>query len=178
MSIPQRKSPLELMRHGVSYKFPVRLREFEITFRPLTELETTQISDQAQDTLLKMKKEHQTDIKYSAIFANKTIELASTSAPGRSDFQISELELTHCTPDEVMFLFDEYNKCVDRVNPSLEKMSKEALNELIEQAKKNASITTMLSFWQLENLCRAFIEMNVQADNSSGGSSTPSPTDS
>lgn len=152
------KSPIELMRFGVDYKFKVRLRSFEIVFRPLSELETTQIADETRDYLLGLKEEHRTDLKYSAVFANKTLQQASTSAPGKTDYQITEAILIKCTPDEVMFLFNEYNKCVDKVNPSLEKMTVEDLEKLVEDAKKKALVMTELSFWQMENLCRALIE--------------------
>lgn len=163
------RNPLELMRFGVDYKFTVRLRGFEIVFRPLTENETTRIADETTDYITSLKKEHQTDLKYSAVFANKTIQQASTSAPGATDYQISELELTRCTPDEVMFLFNEYNKCVDKVNPNIEKMSTEDLSKLVDDAKKNLLPMTALSSWQMENLCRALIEEIAQLGKSSGG---------
>lgn len=153
---------LELMRHGVDYKFKVKLRSFEITFRPLTELETTTIADETRDFLLSLKADHQTDLKYSAVFANKTLQLASTSAPGKTDYQITETILTKCTPDEVMYLFNEYNRCVEKVNPNIEKMKSDELHALVEQAKKKVLVTTGLSFWQLENLCHALIEEILQ----------------
>ncbi len=153
---------LELMRHGVDYKFKVRLRGFEITFRPLSELETTQIADETRDFLLGLKEEHRTELKYSAVFANKTLQQASTSAPGKTDYQITEAVLVKCTPDEVMFLFNEYNKCVDKVNPSLEKMSVKDIEDLVDAAKKKALVMTELSFWQMENLCHALIEQLAQ----------------
>jgi hypothetical protein len=63
-----------------------------------------------------------------------------------------------------MYLFNEYNKCVDKVNPSVEKLSTEELNELVDKAKKNLLIMTELSFWQITNLCLALIEQIVQQD--------------
>jgi len=157
-------NPVELMRFGVDYKFKLRLRNFEITFRPLSSLETINIESDSRQHLLQMKEHQRTDIVYSLLFAQKTIQQASTSEPGKSDYQITELVLSKCTPDEVMYLFNEYNKCVDKVNPSVEKLSTEELNELVDKAKKNLLIMTELSFWQMENLCRALIDQTVQQD--------------
>lgn len=156
---------LELMRFGVEYKFKVRLNKFEIIFRPLSELEVTQIADETRDFILSQPEAHRTDLKYSAVYANKTLQQASTSAPGKTDYQITEAVLVRCTPDEIMFLFNEYNKCVDKVNPSLEKMDVKELEDLVASAKKKALVMTELSFWQMENLCRALIEELAQADS-------------
>jgi hypothetical protein len=51
-------NPVELMRFGVDYKFKLRLRNFEITFRPLSSLETINIESDSRQHLLQMK-EHQ-----------------------------------------------------------------------------------------------------------------------
>jgi hypothetical protein len=157
------KSPIELMRFGTDYKFKIKLREFQITFRPLSTLETVQIEGKVQDHLLEQFKENQrTQLLYSLLFAQKTLQEASTSEPGKTDYQITDFVLSKCTPDEVMYLFNEYNKCVDKVNPSLEKMSAKDLEELVEQAKKKALVMTELSFWQMENLCHALINELAQ----------------
>lgn len=157
-------SPLEAMRFGVDYKFKIKLREFPITFRPLSIQETVDVEGETQDHLLETIKENQrTQLIYSLIFAQKTLQKASTSEPGKNDYQITELFITKLTPDEVMFLFTEYNKCVDKVNPSLEKMDVKELEALVDAAKKKALVMTELSFWQMENLCRALIEETLQA---------------
>lgn len=174
---PLHKNPIELMRIGVDYKFKIKLNQFILTLRPLSALETITIENDVIEQLLKMKTHQQTEINKSLLFANKTLMQASTSAPGKSDYQISELVLQNCTPDEVMFLFNEYIKCTEKVNPSLETMPMEELTKLVEEAKKNSFPLTGLSFWQLENLCRALINEIAQQDKLSGGQSIVSSTE-
>jgi hypothetical protein len=160
------------MRAGTDYRFKLKLRGLEITFRPLSVIETVTVEADAREQLSKMKSHQQTDLIHSLLFAQKTIQQASTSEPGKMDFQISEAILEKCTPDEVMYLFNEYAKVVERVNPSVEKMSVEELKALVESTKKNPSTTIVLSFWQLQNLCHALIEEIALLVKSSGGQST------
>jgi hypothetical protein len=68
-----------------------------------------------------------------------------------------------------MFLFKEYNAIVDRINPSLENINEERLQELLNLAKKNPGALIEYSFAELAGLCRALIRTTLPTDSSSGG---------
>jgi hypothetical protein len=66
--------------------------------------------------------------------------------------------LQSLTPDELHYLFKEYCAGADKLNPSLEKMPLERLQELVALAKKNPSALIELSFSELVNLSRHLLE--------------------
>jgi hypothetical protein len=63
-----------------------------------------------------------------------------------------------------MHLWQQYVAGTDRVNPSLEQMSAEDLNSMVEALKKSSDaekreLLTTLSFWQLIDLCQSLIKV-------------------
>jgi hypothetical protein len=148
---------IDQMRLGVKTKFPVRLRSFEITLRPLTIAETIQNSVETQEELQNKSANHRNAITEHVIFSIKTLCLASTSSPGRGDPKLTTDTLQCLTPDELHFMFKEYCAGCDRINPSLERLSDARLKELVDMAKKNDSVLIELSFSELVNLCRVLL---------------------
>jgi hypothetical protein len=145
---------LEAMRMGVNARFPVKLRSFEVALRPLTIAETVQIAGEVGEELARKPNITRNAITEHVIFSIKTLALASTSAPNKGDQKLTEYVLQSLTPDELHYLFKEYCAGNDKLNPSLEKLSVEKLNELVAFSKKNPSALIELSFLELVNLCQ------------------------
>ena len=149
---------LEQMRAGVAYRFTVRLRKFEMKLRPLTVQELIQVSTETMNELQNKPELGRVAVSESTLFAIKTLELASTSAPGKTDYALPAYTLQQLSADELMFLYKEWLANNDRVNPSLEKLSREKLDELVQLAKKNPFALIELSFWEATNLCHHLLK--------------------
>lgn len=149
---------LELMRMGTQARYKVKMRDFEIWFRPLTIAETIQIAAETGEDIQKQPLHARNPITEHVIFSVKTLHLASTSAPGKSDAKLTTHTLQSLTPDELAFLMKEYCAGNDRINPSLETLSTARLDELIAGAKKNDSLLIELSFLELVNICRSLLK--------------------
>jgi hypothetical protein len=149
---------LDLMRLGCDARFPVKLRGFEVSLRPLTIAETVQLAGEVGEELAKKPNIARNAITEHVIFSIKTLTMASTSAPEKGDQKLTEYVLQSLTPDELHYLFKEYCIGNDRLNPSLEKLSMDNLNELVALVKKNHSALIELSFLELVNLSRHLLE--------------------
>lgn len=149
---------LEMMRHGTQARFPVRLRNFEIWLRPLTISETIQVASEVSEDLNSRPQIARTALHEHVIFATKTLALASTTKPGSKDPKLTIAVLQDCTPDELSYLFKSYTGACDKVNPSLEEISVDRLNELVAIAKKNPIALTECSFSELVSICRCLLQ--------------------
>ena len=145
---------LDQMRLGTAARFTVKMRKFEISLRPLTVVEMVSITSEVNDELGRRPEIARNAITEHVIFTIKALEKASTSSPQRNDPKITTAVLESLTPDELAFLFKEYCAGVDRINPSLENISMERVEELVALAKKNTAILIELSFSELASVCR------------------------
>jgi hypothetical protein len=148
---------LELMRLGTDARFPVTLRKFEVWLRPLTVAETVKLSSEVADELNNKPHIARNAINEHVLFSIKTLSLASTSAPDKGDPKLTSYVLENLTPDELAYLFKCYCQICDRVNPALEELSVERLNQLVREAKKNPAILIELSFSDVASVCRALL---------------------
>lgn len=150
---------LAAMREGIDFRFPIKLRGFEIHVRPLSIDETMLVYSEVAEALASVPEKMRNRLVEQATLAKKTLVMASTSDVDEKDARITELVLGRFTPDELSHLFKEYTACLERVNPSLDRMAKADLDALVDLVKKNAtspdalaSTLTELSFLQLANL--------------------------
>lgn len=147
---------VEKMRMGVDYTFPVRLREFHVNLRPLSNAELMEAQAAAALTLRQMQEHRRTRITEDNELAKEYLERAS-SPFGTYAPVLSKPMLEQMTTEEVMFFYKEWLAVCDRVNPLLEKMPTEKLQELVDAVKKNPTADlhyqlTELSFGQLASL--------------------------
>jgi hypothetical protein len=154
---------LEQMRMGTQARFLIKMRKFEIMLRPLTVFETVSITGEVNEELSRRPDIARNAITEHVIFSIKSLEKASTSAPNRGDPKLTAAVLQDLSPDELAFLFKEYCAGVDRINPSMETISMERVNELVELAKKNNSVLIELSFLELVNVCRVLLSQQQMA---------------
>jgi hypothetical protein len=152
---------LEAMRFGTQARFPVRIRKFEVALRPLTIAEMVSVTAEAAEDIRKQPENSQTAATEHVIFSVKMLEKASTSSPQKNDPKLTGAVLQCLTPDELAYLFKEYTAGLDKLNPSLEKLSLDKINELVALAKKNPSLLIELSFLEVVNVCHALLPTSL-----------------
>lgn len=134
----EREEPqIEAMRFGTEYSFTASIRNFSIQLRPLSMLETIQVAQKVSDVISRIPPTGRVAVAESAILAQETLKIASSSGVGMSDQKITDYLMERMTPEELQALFKEYVAIVDRVNPSLELLPRDSMNSLVETLKKS-----------------------------------------
>ncbi len=150
--IPQ----IEAMRMGVEYSFPVNLRKFTCSMRPLSNSEMTKCYGEVNSFMRTLPESKRTKVAEDSYLAREFIKHASSPfemwAP-----QISDVMLDRMSNDEIMFIYKEWQAICDKVNPCLELMPTESIKELVEDIKKNTPADldyqlTELSFGQIRSI--------------------------
>lgn len=130
---------LAAMREGVQYSFPVKIRSFVVNMRPLSIDETNDVAAEVRAQLKAAPEDMQHTLQEHTIKAKQTLWRASQSGPGKNDAKIHLKLLGLMTNDEVMALHKEYIRVCDLVNPMLDELSPEKLDEIISYLKKNGN---------------------------------------
>jgi hypothetical protein len=147
----------DLIRHGINFRFDIKLRKLSLNVRPLSTMEEDSISQSVLDDLEKLPEHKRTSLKQSALLSIKKLEMAQTSDINMKDSKMTAVELQTLTPGELQFLFKEYIAGCDKVNPKIESFSQEELAKWVDHLKKNSSEaeTTLIesSFYTLVGLC-------------------------
>ncbi len=136
---------LDEMRLGVAYRGTIRLRGFTMECRPLSIAETIQVASEVRAEMDKLPPAHLMSLTEATLLAQKTLMQASTTEPDSKDYAFSELIARRMTPDELQALYNQYVDLCNRVNPELEMLPKEKVDELVEAVKKNPSGLLKLS---------------------------------
>ena len=142
---------LEKMRMGVAYKHPVSIRNFHCMLRPLTIDEQNNLFQEIKHTLDMTPEAQRTGLMETTLLASKTIERASTMEPGMAP-QLNSYIIAKMTPDEVICIYNQYLDILDKVNPSLEQLTTEQVEGLVEEVKKNRLALADQSSWQLRQV--------------------------
>lgn len=128
---------IEAMRWGVDYNFEVKIRDFSIMLRPLSIKETIDVTNRVIQRANSEPLNAQNPLFEQTLMAHETLVLASTSDYGANDPKISAYVLERLTADELNAIFKQYVAGCDKVNPSLERMSVEEIESLVDAVKKN-----------------------------------------
>lgn len=156
---PNDKIPqLEAMRQGVDYRMPVQVRGFSITLRPLSIMEQMQVAATVVENYNKLPTPAQNRLTENILKVKETLMIASTTDVGTNDPKITEYIVDRMTNDELQSLWKSYISACDRVNPSLDEMTMEQVNEIVDQVKKSPDLLIELSFLELINVCRRLIK--------------------
>jgi hypothetical protein len=157
--VQDRVEQLEQMRMGIDYRFTVAVRQYRLSLRPLSIIETVQVAGKVQERLGEVPPTSRTALLEHCYLAKETLILASTSDVGANDPKVTDYVLDRCTPAELSDLFKQYVSGCDRCNPSLEKLDQEELDSLVAALKKSdgdpaalASQLTELSLLELASL--------------------------
>lgn len=156
---------LDLMRAGVDYTFPVKIREFHIQLRPLTVSETLSTASQVAEALKGVPESARNALTEHCYLAKYTLEKASTPSPLINKPVLTHYIMDHMTADELVELFQQYVKIVEQVSPSIEHIGIEGVKKLVDQIKKNTdegledldSLLTKLSLQELRSTVRFFL---------------------
>lgn len=162
---------LARMRSGIKATYVIRLREQEIPVRLLS-----------MDELMTIRREglkHQASIKGDESDRNHCIhklvlkfasDINKKKMPLLMDSVLDEM-----TYEEIAFLYGEYTKVMDDVNPDLERMSPELFRSLVDAVKKKSISAKDCSLRQLRTIFNAYQDLieraetpNSPPDNTSG----------
>lgn len=159
-----RMEQIDAMRMGVDYRFTCRVRQFEITLRPLSVFEVVRLTADVAEELKATPDKGRNSLTEHTLLAKKTLVLASTSDVGVNDPRITDYILERMTTDELHFLFKSYQRGCDGCNPALELMSADQVRDLVEVLKKSpldreewALALTELSLSQMISLIHHFL---------------------
>lgn len=148
--------PIEAMRMGVEYRFPIKLRDFSVSLRPLANSEVMNCYANVSEYLKNIPEHRRTRIQEDNALAREFLKVASAEF-GKYPGQLTDVILDRMTTDEIMFMYKEWQAVCDKVNPQLEKMPAEDIKLLVDHIKKNTPEDlgfqlTELSFGQLRNI--------------------------
>lgn len=170
---------LRKMRAGVKDVHDVRMRELVIPMRILSQDEWNDIRrDAKMNTLAKGLD----DIDYNVMVMKSVLKVASTVKKEGGGPMLSDKLLTMLNQDEMSYLYNEYLRVVDSINPNIEHMTDVEFRHLVDMIKKNIISSRDCSLSQLRAIFYAYQEMVQAVDlavsqqgNSSGGSQPTSP---
>lgn len=146
---------LEAMRQGINYRFPVACRGKSWQLRPLSSIEIIQSASETSDRLSKLPEGQQNGITTSLLNAMYQLEKASSEDVGQPG-NLTVVMLERMTPDEVNHIWKQYVRITDKVNPDIEDVPAEELENIVEGLKKNSdpvSLLTDLSISRLVAVC-------------------------
>lgn len=157
---------LEKMRAGVDYFFPVKLRGFSVSLRPLSNNEWVECYHDVAEFMEDLPANRRSKIQEDLALAKEILIRASRPFDSKEPAKLTNLILDKMTNDELMYVYQEWQAICTRVNPSLEKTSVEILQNTVEALKKNPpqdmlSQLTELSFGQLVNLVNYLLTKDV-----------------
>lgn len=152
-----RDEQIAAMRQGVAHKFPIKVGGFSVNLRPLTIDEQLEVAADVTEAMAKIPAKANNRLTEETFMAKLTLEKASTSSPQKNDPKLTSAVIGQMYADELHFLFKQYALICEKVNPMLEEMSVDAINELVEHLKKNDLQVTELSSLQLINLVRYLV---------------------
>lgn len=153
---------LASLRMGTAFRFKVTIRGLTVALRPLSMSEDVKVLSEVYDQLNRNPVMKNDQFYESTLKAALTLQQASSSKPGETDFQLTTNELMKWTGDEVQKLFKEYVAIRDRCNPDMEKMEPEQMNRIVDMLKKSPRedwglMLNELSFSQLKDIISSLI---------------------
>jgi hypothetical protein len=152
---------LKKLRAGTKELHEIKMREMVIPVRVLSVDEMNAIRrDSIKQTALGMGDETDKNLTTQ----KTTLKMASTvsGVPLLGDKLLSML-----STDEINFIYNEYVKVMDDVNPNIEMMLPDQFKALVDALKKNLISTKDLSLHQLKAISTAFQDMIQRQDGPS-----------
>ncbi len=151
---------LSLMRQGVNYRFPVKIRNFAVFLRPLTMDETTQSAVEIAAQVQMLAPEVRTDFQQAVIYSRVVLKYASSEFPGSKEFRLSDFVLGGMTPDETNYAYQQYLEGLKKCNPAYDQLPLNAIEALVDSIKKNPSeLTGSFLLQELEKLGLVLIDL-------------------
>lgn len=146
---------LAKMRAGTREVHEVRFREMVIPMRVLSVDEFNMIRHESYRICLEKGKSDETDL--NLLKQKLVLKLASTI--GKGGPLLSEHLLGMLSTDELNYIYDEYIRVSDIVNPNIDRMKPEEFKALVEAIKKNTVSVNDLSLPQLREIFSAYQDL-------------------
>jgi hypothetical protein len=165
---------LARMREGTRWRWPVTFKTAEVLLRPLTMGEEIDVEVRVTQNMKSKEPAYRVPINESAMRAKIILEVASTSEPGKTDPMLTDNILNQFTNAELLAFMKEYQTVCDKCDPSIDSLTRQQIDEMVEALKKTPSevlhsALTGLSFWQLRDLSASIIQEHLHAGRSPGG---------
>lgn len=148
---------VEMMRQGVNYRFPVIVRGFSVSLRPLSVQEVLEVTSAVQSHFSGLPVHARNSMTEHVLFAQKCLEKASTPDVETNSPTLPEAVIQRFTTFELDYVYKEWVGGCDRCNPALEALPAQDVEALVEEVKKKPSDLIELSFLQLANVCRSLL---------------------
>ncbi len=155
MEILTAEELLKKIRKGVKEVHEIKMRDFVIPIRMLSITEMNEIRRDAIKNVMVSKGD---DVDKNLSVQRSTLQLASTLTKGGGPTLSGPL-LSLMTVDEVNFLYNEYIRVCEIVNPSAENISEEHFRDLVDALKKNVITSAECSLPQLRAICTAYVDL-------------------
>lgn len=153
---------LAKMREGTKAIHEVRMRSLAVQVRVLSIDEMNLVRRDAYAAALAIKGD---DVDKNLIMQKSILKLATTVDPSGGVPMLSDKVLGLMSTDEVAYLYDEYIRVLDSVNPALESISPGAFQELVDSLKKNLISVNDCSIRQLKAISSSYVDLISQKDN-------------
>lgn len=162
---------LAKMRAGTKEVYEIRMRELTIPVRMISLDERLDIRNRMMVQNTKVLGDQ---ANLASLVQKEVLRLASTLSHGQPGV-LSDRLLGMLSLDEVIYLYNEYQKICEEVNPSLEEINPEKFEALVNAIKKNSVTASDLSLAQLravfiayQDLIQRLVFQTSPGDNGSG----------
>lgn len=145
---------LAQMRDGKKAIFEIRLGNAVF---PVRVLSADEVAAVRREAIRKAALANGDDTDRNLEIQKTTLKLASTVTKGGAP-TISDKLLSMMFLDELTFLYDEYIRIMDSVNPALDQITPEKFTEIVGALKKSLVSPRDLSLLQLRAICLAYLD--------------------
>lgn len=152
---------LAKMRAGTKEVHDIRMRDQVFPVRVLSMDEIALIYREAAGHVAKTGG---TELDRNIFIQKSTLKMASTLSVGSAP-TIMDALLKLMSLDEVKFMYDEYIRVMDAVNPSIELIPPDQFRALVDALKKSELSSRDCSLLQLRAICSAFQELIQRLEN-------------
>ncbi len=151
---------LAKMRAGTKEVYEIRMREQVFPVRVLSMDEVTAVR---RDAIARTAKIGGDETDRNVFIQQTTLKLATTLTKNTGPL-IGDKVLSLMSLDETRFLYDEYIRVMDAVNPTLEMIDPMEFRALVDALKKNSMSAKDCSLLQLRVICSAFVELILRVE--------------
>jgi hypothetical protein len=152
---------LRKMRAGVDEVHEIRLREMRFQIRCLSQDEFNQIR---RDAKIETDANGGDDTDKNVRIQKMVLIRASAVKPGTPG-KITDKLLSRLNADEMEFLYNEYVRVMDNMNPNIEAMTVDQFRMIVDALKKKTITSKDLSLPQLREVCAAFVDLIERMEN-------------
>lgn len=149
---------LDQMRAGVEYRFPVQLRGWRCSLRPITISEHMTVNQEVINELMGIPEAARNAINENYLLAKKILRIASKPGPdSKEEGPLQDYLLDRMTVEEVLYAYKQWRRGCEQCDPQLEQMTVDELTALVDKVKKNQIPLTDLSLWESVQIVKHFL---------------------